>query len=184
MTDRPPYDPRIIANEIIDLASEYALSVTHLSLQKIVYFLHEAYLRETGEPLCSGHFEAWKHGPVHPQIWSTFKSAGRETIRHHAYGVDILTGQSKNLPKVNNPAVRLRVAAEGLRLLRISAPRLVGLSHAANGPWDLATKLSRGQREYGARISNEHIVQCRAGRMIPIRDFDEDEDDLYEQPPT
>jgi uncharacterized phage-associated protein len=184
MDDLPPYDARIIANEVVDLAREFKVELTHLSLQKIVYFLHEAYLRESGVALCSGYFEAWKHGPVHPQIWSSFKAAGRAPIRHHAYGLSIDTGLPKNLPRVSNSEVRLYLASEGSRLLRIPAPRLVGLSHAREGPWDVATRDSRGQREYGARISNNLILQCRTGRLLSVRDSDANEDDLYEQPPS
>jgi uncharacterized phage-associated protein len=182
--DRPPYDPRMIANELIDLARQFAIDITHLSLQKVVYFLHEDFLREYDEPLCSGHFEAWKHGPVHPQIWSTFRAAGREPIKHHAYGFDVFTGQTKNLPSISHKKVKLFIAAEGLRLLRIPAPRLVGLSHVPRGAWDVVTKDPGGQRVYGARISNELILKYRASRMVSIRDIEDDEEDLYEQPPT
>lgn len=184
MDDAPPYDARIIANEIIDLAREFAIELTHLSLQKIVYFLHEAHLREYGEPLCSGYFEAWKHGPVHPQIWSSFKAAGRAPIRHHAYGLSIDTGLPKNLSRISNRAVRLYLISEGLRLLRIPAPRLVGISHAPGAPWDVCTRDSGGQREYGARISNDLILRCGVGKLLSVRDSEVNEDDLYEQPPS
>ena len=184
MEDHPPYDPRQIANEVIDLAREFQLEVTHLSLQKIIYFLHESFLKEGNGPLCLGYFEAWKHGPVHPQLWTTFKAAGRTSIRHHAYGVDIGTGLPRALPKVTNTRVRMHIVAEGVRLLKIPAARLVGISHAKGSPWDRLTTRSGGQREYGARISNELVLECRIGAMVPIRDAIADEEDLYEQPPS
>jgi uncharacterized phage-associated protein len=184
--EQPPLDPRIVANEIIDIARDFEFEVTHLSLQKIVYFLHEAYLLEKGRPLCIGFFEAWKHGPVHPQLWSSFKAAGRGPIRHHAYGLDIETGTAKNLPKISSTELRRYITAGALKWLPIPAPSLVGVSHARNSPWDHLTRRSGGQREYGERITNELIVSCRTGngRILPIRYTSLDEDELYEQPPT
>lgn len=184
MDDRPPYDPRQIANELVDLGRKFMVDVTHLSLQKIVYFLHEAHLKEGKGPLCTGYFEAWKHGPVHPQLWSTFKAAGRSPIRHHAYGLDIETGAPRALERIADHETRLYLLAEGARLLRTSAPRLVGLSHARGTPWDTVAPKIRGQREYGARITNELILKCRVGIMLPVDESEADEEDLYEQPPT
>ncbi|NJN37049.1 MAG: DUF4065 domain-containing protein [Nitrospiraceae bacterium] len=184
MTKNLPLDPRVVANEVIDIARDFEFEVTHLSLQKIVYFLHESYLLETGQPLCLGFFEAWKHGPVHPQLWTSFKAAGREPIRHHAYGLDVHTGAVKNLPRLSSAEARRHIMAGALKWLPIAAPSLVGISHAQNSPWDQVTKRSGGQREYGSRITNELILSCRTGRMVPIRETTLDEDELYEQPPT
>ncbi|MCR2832579.1 type VI toxin-antitoxin system SocA family antitoxin [Parerythrobacter lacustris] len=184
LSDKPPYDPRVVANELIDLGLEFGIAITHLSLQKTIYFLHEKHLKAFGKPLCGGHFEAWKHGPVHPQLWTSFKRAGAEPIRHHAYGLDISTGALRNLPKIENKTVRRFIVSEGLALLEMPAPRLVGLSHARNGPWDLVTTIPGGKREFGARIPNDLIVQTKNARMIPIRN-DEVENEVFdEQPPS
>jgi uncharacterized phage-associated protein len=184
MEDFPPYDPRIIANALIDLAADFEIPITHLSMQKIVYFLHETYLKEKGEPLCSGFFEAWKHGPVHPQLWSSFKDSGRDKITQHVEGLDVISGRPRKLPPIKNRQVRLHIVSEGCRLLQLSSSRLVDISHARGSPWDVLTRGNSGQREYGARISNDIIVSSRGGRMIPIRDAGPIEDDMYEQPPT
>lgn len=184
MTKGPPFDPRVVANFLIDVAWDFEISITHLSLQKTLYFLHGRYLKEFSEPLIQGYFEAWKHGPVHPQIWSTFKSSGSAQIKHHAYGLDLLTGASRKLPAIEDKKLKLFITTRGSEFLSIPAPRLVGLSHAKGGPWDRVTKLSGGQREYGARISDELILECFHRHMIPIREIEDLGDDLYEQPPT
>jgi uncharacterized phage-associated protein len=51
MAENPPFDPRIVANYLLDFAWRYDLEVTHLALQKTVYFLHARFLREFGAPL-------------------------------------------------------------------------------------------------------------------------------------
>lgn len=184
MSSRAPYDPRSVANSLLDAAWRYDLTVTHLSLQKVVYFLHAQYLRDRARPLCLGYFEAWKHGPVHPQLWSAFKNAGRDPVKHHAYGLDILSGMPKKVGEITDTATLLFIDSRGLELLTIPAPRLVGMSHLSGGPWDRATKSSRGQREYGARISDELILQSHPGRMASVRETEDIQEDLYEQPPS
>lgn len=179
-----PFDPRSVANSLLEVAWRYDVPVTHLSLQKAVYFLHAEFLKEYGEPLCQGYFEAWQHGPVHPQIWSSFKEAGRDAIRHTAYGIDILSGIPKKVEEISSTPILRFIAARGLPLLSIPAHRLVGMSHLPGGPWDRITKKSGGQREYGARISNELIVEAHHARMAPVRDSLAGDEDLYEQPPS
>lgn len=181
---RPPYDPRSIANTLLDAAWRYEIPVTHLSLQKTIYFLHAQFLRDTGTPLCRGYFEAWKHGPVHPQIWSAFKSVGRSPIRHHAYSLDISSGLTRKVDEISDTKVLLFLATRGLELLTIPAPRLVGMSHLPGGAWDKVTRISGGQREYGARISDELILKSQSARIATVREIEEVEEDLYEQPPT
>ena len=184
MINAPPYDPRSVANSLLDAAWSFDLEVTHLSLQKVIYFLHVDHLRITGAPFCKGYFEAWKHGPVHPQLWSAFKNAGREFIRHHAYGLDIRTGITKQVEEITSKANLLFISTRGLELLTIPAHRLVGMSHLPSGPWDRVTKISGGQREYGGRISDEIILHTRPARMVSVNDSIETEEELYEQPPS
>ena len=184
MAEKPPYDPRVLANELIRLAQEYGLEITHLTIQKAVYFLHEKYLRARGIPLCSGHFEAWKHGPVHPQLWNSFKDYGSEPVRRPASGFNILTGEVVELRAITDQFDRRFVASKGLALIETPAHRLVGLSHARGGPWDVLTDIGGGKRAYGARISNENIIKTKNGRLVPVCDSNWPDEEMHEQPPS
>ena len=73
---KPPYDPRAVANLLLDLAGNDKLDVSNLALQKLLYFAHAHFLIRTGHPLVQGGFEAWTYGPVHPAVYQAFKSAG------------------------------------------------------------------------------------------------------------
>ncbi|RWO77206.1 type II toxin-antitoxin system antitoxin SocA domain-containing protein [Mesorhizobium sp.] len=55
------------------LAKQSGWSLSNLELQKILYLAHMFYLGRTGEPLVSGHFEAWDYGPVHPDLYHRVK---------------------------------------------------------------------------------------------------------------
>lgn len=61
----------------LDLA-EFVLAklgkVTHLKLQKIVYYLDAWHLAVFGCPLVADDFEAWLHGPVSRKVWNRYKA--------------------------------------------------------------------------------------------------------------
>jgi uncharacterized phage-associated protein len=66
------YDPRVVANAIIDRAAQEGQPVTHIALQKLLYFAHGLFLLRHRKPLVSGYFEAWTYGPVHPAVYGAF----------------------------------------------------------------------------------------------------------------
>lgn len=181
----PPYDPRIVANCILEIAWDNSIEVTHLALQKTAYFLHARFLRERdGVPLLSGHFEAWKHGPVHPQLWSSFKEHGRSPIEKFATAVDLFSGLAKELPEIDDPDVKQFIIRGCTNLLKMEPHKLVGLSHAKNSPWDVLTRSGRTERVYGCRISNELIRERFHFHKISMSDNFHVEEEIYEQPPS
>lgn len=47
--------------------------LTHLKLQKLVYYAQGVYLAVYDEPLFNEPIEAWAHGPVVPQLYAAYK---------------------------------------------------------------------------------------------------------------
>jgi uncharacterized phage-associated protein len=47
--------------------------MTHLRLQKLIYFAQAWHLANTGEPLFQEDMQAWTHGPVVPSIWHAYR---------------------------------------------------------------------------------------------------------------
>lgn len=184
MNAKLPLDPRIVANCLLDVAWEFGFSVTHLKLQKVLYFLELEYLKANKEPLISGDFVAWKHGPVHPQIWNTFKVCGPNEIRHHAYGIDLLSGEHRNLPKIEDRDIKRFVFFKGGELLQRNAYELVHQSHIRGGAWDVVTQRNGGQRVYGSRISRELMVSRRNTGPVATGEGDVSGEILDEYPPS
>jgi uncharacterized phage-associated protein len=54
--------------------------MTHLKLQKLLYYAQGWHLALHGEPLFEARIEAWAHGPVCPDVWERFKHKGWEPI--------------------------------------------------------------------------------------------------------
>ena len=152
MTDSAPYDPRAVANLLLDVAAEDEIAVSNLALQKLLYFAHGHFLIQTGRPLVQGAFEAWNNGPVHPAVYHAFKSAGREPISDRALGRNVMTGETRVLELPNTPDVLRHLQRVLDAYGHLSAGLLVAISHAPRGPW--ATVRDRATREtsLGARI--------------------------------
>ncbi len=50
--------------------------ITHLKLQKLLYYAQAWHLAHTDEPLFNEDIKAWTHGPVVPSVWTEYKSCG------------------------------------------------------------------------------------------------------------
>ncbi len=152
MTGSPPYDPRAVANLLLDVAEEQKIEVSNLALQKLLYFAHGHFLIQTGRPLVQGAFEAWNNGPVHPAVYHAFKSSGRETIQIRATGRNVMSGKTHVLDLPRTPEVLDHLSKVLVAYGHRSPGLLVAISHAPKGPW--ATVRDRAMREtsLGTRI--------------------------------
>jgi uncharacterized phage-associated protein len=73
-----------IAKYLIHLAapeeSEDIDCLSHLRLQKLLYYVQGWHLAVCGQPLFPGRIEAWKHGPVVREIYPDFADFGYRAI--------------------------------------------------------------------------------------------------------
>lgn len=153
-----PYDPRGIANLLLDEADRVGIGVTNLALQKLLYFAHGFFLNETRQPLVKGYFEAWQFGPVHPTAYQAFKRAGADPIAFRAHGQDPMTGMPTTIALPEASAVRLLVQQVLNSYGKLSAGRLVDLSHAKNSPWHFVVDKARTEVAFGLRIPDSVIL--------------------------
>ena len=58
-----------LAKYIVYKANQSGRSITHLKLQKILYYLQGEFLKEFGRPLFFENIEAWQYGPVVPEVY-------------------------------------------------------------------------------------------------------------------
>ena len=154
-----PYDPRAVANLMLDEADRRELMITNLALQKLLYFAHGIHLRRTNEPLVSGYFEAWQYGPVHPSVYRAFKRSGSEPIAIRAVGQDPLTGKTRELRKPTDLDV-IDLVSDVMRSYGdVSPGRLVALSHAEKAPWAVVVARAREDVVFGMRIPDNVIIE-------------------------
>lgn len=156
--DRAMYDPRAIANLILDEGHRNGRPVTNLALQKLLYFAHAIYLIERKKPLVSGHFEAWQYGPVHPTVYQAFKSAGDQPVTFRAASTDVMNGERKTLPPLTDTEVVQHVSRVMMFYGNLTPGRLVDISHAKDAPWHFVVDRARSSVALGMRISDNVIL--------------------------
>ncbi|MGY3232422.1 putative phage-associated protein [Luteibacter sp. HA06] len=70
-----------IAKYILSLTDEESGElISHLKLQKLLYYCQGFALALTGKPMFSERIEAWQHGPVVPDVWQEYRSCGAAAI--------------------------------------------------------------------------------------------------------
>lgn len=153
------HDPRAIANLMLDEADVLGIRISHIALQKLLYFSHGIYLMRTKTPLVSGYFEAWQYGPVHPAAYRAFKQAGSEPIAFRARGQDPLTGAPREIPRPADPRLVELIRQVLVSYGSIPAGRLVDLSHAKDSPWEYVVSKSRTEVAFGLRIPDDVILE-------------------------
>ncbi len=156
MTDA--YDPRAVANLMLDEAKRRGINISNLALQKLLYFAHGIYLTKNKRPLVSGYFEAWQYGPVHPAVYRAFKGSGSDAIAMRAVAKDPLTGKQRDLPLPTDPDVIDLIEEVVKRYGKLSPARLVDLSHAKGSPWEVVVDKARTDVAFGMRIPDTVIL--------------------------
>ncbi|MFP7287978.1 DUF4065 domain-containing protein [Shouchella clausii] len=74
------YNALTVANYVVHHALTRKNNISHLKLQKILYFIEAHYLVKRGRSLIAEHFEKWKLGPVVPEVYHEYKTFGSRPI--------------------------------------------------------------------------------------------------------
>jgi len=146
-----------IANELLRIANAAGDPLTHLKLQKLVYFSHGWHLALTdGRPLIRESIEAWKYGPVVRELYREFASYGKGIIDKFYGSLCWKNGKVA----FNQPALPVTAEFENGLLDRIwevygalTPYQLSAMSHEPGSPWDKARKADRDV------IPNEDILE-------------------------
>lgn len=62
------------------IREEVGDTITHLKLQKLVYYAQGFNLAITGQPLFDDEIVAWEHGPVAPDLYNNYREYGSNPI--------------------------------------------------------------------------------------------------------
>ena len=70
-----------VANFFVDLAnSDPDDCMTNLRVNKLLYFAQAWSVVRRNKPLFEEDMQAWKYGPVVPEVYTAFSACGRERI--------------------------------------------------------------------------------------------------------
>ena len=135
-----------IANEIIKKGSKQDLFFTQMQLLKLVYIAHGWHLAIKGEPLVDDEIQAWKYGPVIPNLYQSISRFGASQITEK-----ILSGDIK-LTEEGETILDFVIRNYG----QYSAFKLSEITHAPCTPWSQTFNQGGGWAE---KIPNNAIKQ-------------------------
>ncbi len=125
----PRIDPVLLAKYILSLKGP----MSHLKLQKLLYYVEAWHLVFLDEPLIDCDFKAWVHGPVCLEVWHSLKDLSllNGGIKMPEKGKAIVVEKTKKRLAADQLAVIADVLEEYGDL---PAHRLEALTHAEK-PW-------------------------------------------------
>lgn len=151
------YDARQVANCILDIGDRQSVSLTHLALQKIIYFSHGLSYARFGKPLILNRVEAWKNGPVVRELYFSFNRFGDQPIRGRAEALNIRTRRNETI-LYSFPEDVFYHLDDVFRVYGpISAGRLVSMTHAKGTPWEKTIQAASKRANVGMHIDERLI---------------------------
>lgn len=132
--------------------------ISHLKLQKLVYFSHGWHLGIFDKSLVTDEFvEAWKHGPVFPSLYHEFKSFRSKNINKLATEVDEETGRAIYYPVIREDDKLKKNLLDAIwdTYGDFTAIELRNLTHKEGTPWSETCNTYPGV--YNATINNDII---------------------------
>jgi uncharacterized phage-associated protein len=150
-------DAKAVANQLLDWADTYGISVSPMKLQKLVFFPHADFLVMHGKPLVKQHFEAWDYGPVIPSLYAEFRNWKDSPILSRARAFNPSSGL-KTLPVLNLSSFEMEFLKDRFHhYKKFSALELSRMSHKSEGAWRQARSLFSNGLNMDRRISNQLI---------------------------
>jgi len=152
-----PYDARAVSNLLLKFAQSRGVSLTQVSLLKILYFAHGWYLSTYRQPLIKQYFEAWKYGPVVKVVRDAFKHFGKQPITGFATTHDLVLDEIK----IVEPDLNLLDTEFVRKIFEFyfiyDAWELSAMTHESGSPWDKLWNADGEVGRFGMRIKNGDI---------------------------
>ena len=151
-------DVRHIANEFIRLSQQQGHFLTHMQIQKLVYFAHARMLALHKQPLINGSFRAWRYGPVVRELYDPLKGNSSRRIR-----TLIQVPEQVKLPLRERDIIKWCFDRYG----RLYGVALSDLTHAPGSPWD--------------RTENSYFIQDEMIEEYHLNEWKEETETALEQ---
>ncbi len=126
-----------VANEFLDLAEQEGKEITNLKLVKLMYIAQGLSLAFYNEPLFYSDIEAWRYGPVIPEIYHEFKHFKDMPITEKSVDLDGSDWDTIYTPKLEEENKKKVVQLTWQWYKEYSAGQLVDFTHAKGTPWRL-----------------------------------------------
>jgi uncharacterized phage-associated protein len=168
-----PYLPVAIANSFLDIANAAGEPMDPMKIQKLTYFGHGWHLGYGLGALSAENAEAWRWGPVFPELYHAVKAWGSGPIMKPIRVFDAFDGGKLRWSAPRIPTEEALATNLIQRVWdvygRMSGLALSRLTHEPDGPWSVTWSKSPGVRHLvipNALIRRyfEQKIQENAGR--------------------
>lgn len=142
------HDALDIAMYVVNLCTLNGTPVSNLQLQKILYYIQINFFRRMGNAAFNNTIEAWKYGPVVPDVYSKFSRYGAAKICKLYRRIDELFSRDELVlfDRVINAC------------MSISPWELVDKSHRVGGPWEMTYQEGR-KEEIPVALIRKYALQ-------------------------
>jgi len=134
-----------IADEILRIAKRHKKTLTPLQLMKLVYLSYGWYFGLTGRKLFIERIEAWKYGPIIPDLYRATKKFRRNHIPMNL--IDDKTAVDNETSQFLEQIFKNYGFLNGIALSQ--------LTHEAGSPWDVVYS----NNSYGVQIPDDLIKE-------------------------
>lgn len=135
--------------------------MTNLKLNKLLYYAQGVFLARTGKPLFSNRIEAWKHGPVIPEVYQKYKVCGKNPI----------SPSEKDIDRSKFDDQEWETLLDVMRELgQYTGATLVTLTHQPGTPWSNAVSCNRSmlsQSDIRDYFQKHPVPRFKASVTIP-----------------
>lgn len=121
-----------ISGEILKRAKEQNISISNMSLQKLVFIANGAYLAKTGNSLINEPVEAWPYGPVIKSVYDEFKKYGNSEIKQLPFLYNL--NLTNEFDESANQAIDFSLEIGK----QLNAIQLSNWTHLPDSPWSKA----------------------------------------------
>jgi uncharacterized phage-associated protein len=121
------YPVAYVADAILKIAKAKNKTLTPLQLMKLVYIAHGWHWAIRGTDLFPERIEAWKYGPVIPDLYHATKQYGRAPIPFERIGDDDIALDGDTIAFLEDVVDKYG---------HLSGFSLSSLTHKAGTPWD------------------------------------------------
>jgi uncharacterized phage-associated protein len=152
------HKPETIAKYLLHLAAQAPepCPITHMQLQKLLYYVQGWSLAWTGKAMFRGEIQAWEHGPVVADLYPRLKKfKARPLPLHRETGAEALSREERGM-----------IESVWGRYGQYSAPHLREMTHKER-PW----KEARGSLAEGAK--SQAVIPEESMRAYFRKEYEE-----------
>ena len=132
--------------------------LTHLKLQKLLYYAQGIYLSLCGNALFTEPIEAWEHGPVVKAVFNQFTSKGRNEIT-----IEDVLGSAEIIRRIEaDTTVREALNLTYDNFAIYTAWQLRNMTHEVDTPWYKTYKPGKNKKISNDLIKdyfNKHVME-------------------------